>query len=424
MIIDKTRLGPAASILLRSLATRDQLSCPAGGPQSCSASDPSTLNSCCYNTPGGQLLQTQFWDSSPATGPADSWTVHGLWPDNCDGTYEQFCAPDREFKNITAVLAAASPDTLAYMQTYWKDQNGNDESFWEHEYNKHGTCISTLDPKCYSDHKPGDEVVDFFTTSVKLFKTLPSYDWLSQAGIVPSTSKTYTLADIQAALSKNHGGHKVIVNCNSKKELNELWYHYNAVGSVVTGTFVPADPVGSPSTCPATGIKYLPKSGSSSPQPTTTAAATTTKTTTAAPTATAPAPTGTGALSGKGYFYASTGSSSSSSAGFLVSGGKWYGSSGGTPATFTATPNPDGSAAFTLTTSKGSCAVQDADQSLLCGSAVAAPGSAFGWDGKSLTFNGQAQFGADSVPSGQAQGTVYAAAAGKAVGVTFSWSPR
>jgi ribonuclease T2 len=36
-------------------------------------------NLCCFNAPGGQILQTQFWDASPATGPEDSWTIHGLW---------------------------------------------------------------------------------------------------------------------------------------------------------------------------------------------------------------------------------------------------------------------------------------------------------------------------------------------------------
>ena len=36
-------------------------------------------NTCCFNFPGGQVLQTQFWDTDPATGPADSWTIHGLW---------------------------------------------------------------------------------------------------------------------------------------------------------------------------------------------------------------------------------------------------------------------------------------------------------------------------------------------------------
>src|SRR4051812_7162488 len=36
-------------------------------------------NLCCFNAPGGQLLQTQFWDTQPATGPETSWTLHGLW---------------------------------------------------------------------------------------------------------------------------------------------------------------------------------------------------------------------------------------------------------------------------------------------------------------------------------------------------------
>lgn len=36
-------------------------------------------NTCCFNYPGGQFLQTQFWDADPAVGPDDSWTIHGLW---------------------------------------------------------------------------------------------------------------------------------------------------------------------------------------------------------------------------------------------------------------------------------------------------------------------------------------------------------
>jgi len=36
-------------------------------------------NTCCFSSPGGELLQTQFWDTDPATGPANHWTVHGLW---------------------------------------------------------------------------------------------------------------------------------------------------------------------------------------------------------------------------------------------------------------------------------------------------------------------------------------------------------
>lgn len=42
-------------------------------------------------------MSTQFW--STYTGlesvgqvlPKESWTLHGLWPDFCDGSYTQYC---------------------------------------------------------------------------------------------------------------------------------------------------------------------------------------------------------------------------------------------------------------------------------------------------------------------------------------------
>ena len=110
---------------------------------------------CCFNYPGGELLQTQFWDTDPATGPANHWTVHGLWPDHCDGTYSQYCDENRQYKNISAILQSyGKTELLAYMEKYWKDQGGNDESFWEHEWGKHGTCISTFDTNCYVNYTP------------------------------------------------------------------------------------------------------------------------------------------------------------------------------------------------------------------------------------------------------------------------------
>jgi len=279
------------------------------------------------------------------------------------------------------------------MQTYWKDYNGNDESFWEHEFGKHGTCMSTLDPECYyPDYKPTEEVGDFFTRAVSLFKTLPTYDWLADAGIVPSTSKTYTLAAIQTVLKAHHGGHDVVIRCSSGV-LNELWYHFHVQGSIQSGTFTPVDPVGSGSTCPSTGIKYVPKYGTTTPTPTSTTKTTTTTTTTVSPTS---VPTGTpGVLSGKAYIEVQPD-------GYLISTGNWY-RAGGTPATYTATPNSDGKT-FTLKTSKGPCQVLD-DGSLGCASGLVS--TSFGYDGTYVTYNSAATFYAASTPSGQDKGVVF-----------------
>lgn len=56
----------------------DLQSCPSDLPFSCQNSS-AVHNSCCFEAPGGTLLQTQFWDTDPSTGPSDSWTIHGLW---------------------------------------------------------------------------------------------------------------------------------------------------------------------------------------------------------------------------------------------------------------------------------------------------------------------------------------------------------
>ena len=145
-------------------------------PQLSCQNTTAVTDTCCFNAPGGQLLQTQFWDTNPPTGPSDHWTVHGLWPDHCDGTYDAYCDNSRNYTNITQILqAAGKTDLLTYMDTYWKDYQGNDEVFWEHEWGKHGTCISTLNPKCYTGYTPQQEVVDYFQKTVDLFKTLDSY---------------------------------------------------------------------------------------------------------------------------------------------------------------------------------------------------------------------------------------------------------
>jgi ribonuclease T2 len=257
-----TRLAlTSAQVLLGSGAGALALGTPKSCPKPLGLSCHNTTkvaDLCCFNAPGGQLLQTQFWDTDPATGPADSWTLHGLWPDRCDGTYDQYCDKSREYANITDILQSfGEDDLLTYMDTYWKDYQGDDESFWEHEWQKHGTCISTLEPECYKGYESTQEAVDYFTKAVELFKTLPTYDWLAEAGIKPTTNKTYTFSAIQDALQSQHGN-EVTLGCKNGV-FNEVWYHYEVRGSIQLGQFVSSAPDGTKSTCPTSGIKYVPK---------------------------------------------------------------------------------------------------------------------------------------------------------------------
>ncbi|KAK6336104.1 ribonuclease T2-like [Orbilia brochopaga] len=398
----------------------------APGP-TCSKADSSELschstanvsNTCCFNSPGGQILLTQFWDSKPVAGPVDSWTLHGLWPDNCDGTWEQFCDKTRESKDITAVMNKfGRTETLAYMQKYWKSNDGKDDSFWQHEWNKHGTCMSTFEPKCYTDYQEGQEIADFMDKAVEIFKTVDTYKILSAAGITPSTSKTYTLDDLQAAAKKVHG-QEVVFNCKNGV-ISEVWYHYNVYGSAQSGKYVPAPVVGSPSTCPKTGIKYPPKDGKDGDSDGGSdggSGGTPTATPPGPTDSPAPGPTATGSpstgspstgeeFSGRGYLNVDKG-------GCLISSGKWY--TKGTCATYTAAGTSSG---FTLKSSKGACGLVNGR--LECGADVT--GATFTASDGKLVSDGSPSFYASKDATSGHQETVYTNAEGRSVTLAISW---
>jgi len=135
---------------------------------------------------------------------------------------------------------------------------GTTKFFWEHEWNKHGTCISTLEPSCFHTKKPNPDSVAYFNRAVSVFKTLPTYNFLAKKGILPTTKKTYTLGEIQGAV-RYATGHNATIVCDTLGYFSEIWYHFAAQGSIVDGQFFHTEPDGSKSTCADTGIKYVPK---------------------------------------------------------------------------------------------------------------------------------------------------------------------
>ncbi|KAI0718938.1 ribonuclease T2 [Cerioporus squamosus] len=349
--------------------------CSTSGPASCHNTTKET-DLCCFESPGGLLLQTQFWDTNPSTGPSNSWTIHGLWPDNCDGTFTENCDSSRDYTDIADLLTnQGASDTLSFMKEFWVDINGQNEQFWEHEWSTHGTCYSTLKISCLpSGSAKGAEAVAFFQTVVKLFKTLPTYDWLADAGITPDSSKTYTLTTLTNAL-KSASGVTPALNCDGSS-LNAIEWYFNLKGSVIDGQFVAID-APSKGSCGSSGIKYVPKSGGTS---TTTSGGS--------------SPTGGSGLPSKGTIHAST-------TGGLLTAGTW---SVQTLATYTFSGT---SSSFTMSTSKGSCGVSGGQ--LTCGSGVSATKFSAVTSGSSLLLavSGSTAFSSDATPSGTAQETVF-----------------
>lgn len=344
--------------------------CPVDVPLSCT-NDTVIDNSCCFEYPGGVLLQTQFWDYYPPIGPDNLFTLHGLWPDRCDGQFDQFCDQSMEIDSAKDILKEFKEyELLEKMERVWKNFNGNDESLWIHEFNKHGTCLSTIKASCYDteSYKPNQNVVDFFKRTVQLFEGLPTHDWLVSNGIVPSTEQTYTKKQIEDTLSA-HFGQPVFIKCNRYHALQEVWYFHHLQGSIVEGTYHPI-PAMLNGQCPESGIKWLPKKGFAPPRPTNTEPG---------------SPRPTGSLSG---FL-----KPENNRGCIISNGHWYTS--GTCATFHIEKAPFGG--YNLRSSKGYCGVLK-DNTLVCGKSIRAMQFSYDTEKGYLTFGGKSRWSADKVP--------------------------
>ncbi|KAK2606073.1 hypothetical protein QQS21_003468 [Conoideocrella luteorostrata] len=273
------------NVSLRSYQTVEPvLSC------SCKAKPEKVKDTCCTETFGGLLVATQLWstftglESKGQIYAKDSWSIHGLWPDFCNGSYTQYCDLSRQYDpkpspNTTNSKPDGTPvppytgepidkwfepygklDLLAYMKKYWVSQFDPNWVFWAHEYSKHATCFSTFQKECFvsshldkrSSNPPGpkaaehDDLFEFFETVITWQRRLPTFKWLTDAGIRPSNKTTYTYADVQGALTKEFGL-SAFVGCggpkfneteagkgsadNGRTELNEIWYYYHVRGT-------------------------------------------------------------------------------------------------------------------------------------------------------------------------------------------------
>ncbi|KAI8318704.1 ribonuclease T2 [Martensiomyces pterosporus] len=215
----------------------------------------------CCSPQNGLLVLSQQWDTR--WGPSDAFTVHGLWPDTCAGRQLPGggCDRSRAYTNITGILQDSDPDLLADMTTYWPSNKGDNNWFWTHEWVKHGTCVTTLHPRCYGpdSYTPSQEVADYFRSILELREKYDLFRALNASGIVPTKPEggrrpknTYTLAQFKAAI-RNAWGVDPNVKCIGRR-LQEVWLWFKVRGR---DNYYPVDPWGS-DTC--SRISYQRKS--------------------------------------------------------------------------------------------------------------------------------------------------------------------
>jgi ribonuclease T2 len=138
---------------------------------------------------------------------------------------------------------AGKYDLLDWMNKYWINQGASNAEFWAHEFAKHATCFSTFDLPCYGpQYVPHQDVIEYFETAVLYELRLPTYKWLTDAGITPSNTTRVALKDVQNALVAGYGK-LPFVGCsgprynetaagarttdNGRTQISETWYYFH-----------------------------------------------------------------------------------------------------------------------------------------------------------------------------------------------------
>ncbi|PVU97880.1 hypothetical protein BB561_000270 [Smittium simulii] len=226
-------IGMCSGLSVRDYATPNK--CLTNGKrcplEAFSCSSPG-VDSCC--TPKyGMMVMAYSW--SHQIGPSDKFTIHGLWPNYCNGTYlpNAGCDATRVYPAVGDMVKKVSKETYDFMDKYWLANNGDNDSFWTHEWNKHGTCLNTIDPNCYTvkSYSPEKNVVDYFDKAIALYQKYDFTTILAKHNIVAtanttdsSITKKYTKKQVTDAI-KAETGFESVVYC-SKGTLSEIWMYF------------------------------------------------------------------------------------------------------------------------------------------------------------------------------------------------------
>ncbi|KAL6983486.1 ribonuclease T2 [Sarracenia purpurea var. burkii] len=158
-----------------------------------------TKQSCCYPTTGK---------------PATDFGIHGLWPNYNDGSYPSNCDTNNPYNQ------SEISDLVSRLQKSWPtlacpSSNGN--SFWSHEWTKHGTCSESV----LDEH-------EYFRSALDLKDKLGLLQILEDAGINPD-GQSYSVDSISEAIEGSIG-HAPGIQCNyDASNENQLYQVYICV---------------------------------------------------------------------------------------------------------------------------------------------------------------------------------------------------
>ncbi|XP_016839502.1 ribonuclease Oy isoform X1 [Nasonia vitripennis] len=110
-----------------------------------------------------------------------NWTLHGLWPSNLHGRHPAHCADRKNYASAQMDINLRSE-----LQRKWPSHklSMSDDSFWNYEWKKHGTCAS--------GHASTNSLKKYFNTAFKLLDEYNMGRIFEEANIHPGHDYEYS----------------------------------------------------------------------------------------------------------------------------------------------------------------------------------------------------------------------------------------
>ncbi|CAI2354981.1 unnamed protein product [Caenorhabditis sp. 36 PRJEB53466] len=147
-------------------------------------------------------------DSCEIPSGTPQWTIHGLWPNYENGSYPQNCQGTPKHFDEHLIR-----DIETQLRTVWPNlyPAKSIQSFWKHEYDKHGTCAQ-------SDDRFDTELL-YFKEVMRVHESINVAEGMASIG--PS-DKPINADEVLKALSGVTGGKQFHFNCLRDKKTKQF----------------------------------------------------------------------------------------------------------------------------------------------------------------------------------------------------------
>ena len=103
-----------------------------------------------------------------------SFSIHGLWPQTTIDSYPEYC------KKVTFDINALNP-IMSQLKNFWYSTQEKNEDFWEHEWEKHGSCVFSD----INEYEYFNKTLDLFKTAIQTGLPQEFYDNENNKCLIP-----------------------------------------------------------------------------------------------------------------------------------------------------------------------------------------------------------------------------------------------